>query len=84
MAAKRILVRKRGVTKKRTKGAIHRVPCPHCGRPNDCRGLQPKDGIGGWGGYGLEQGAKLSCDHCNRLMKITGVQDVTVVTVEQI
>jgi phage FluMu protein Com len=70
-------------TKKASSGAIHRVPCPHCGKANDCRGLRPKEGVGGWGGYGLEAGTKIDCDHCGKLMEIAGVQDVTVITVKQ-
>ena len=72
----------RGVTKKATSGAIHRVPCPHCGRPNNFRDLRPMDGAG-WGSYGLEPGAVISCDSCGKRMQVTGVQDVTVVTVRQ-
>jgi hypothetical protein len=66
-----------------TSGAIHRVPCPWCKKPNDCRGLTAKGVAGGWGGYGLEPGTKLDCDHCGNLMEIAAVQDITVVTVKK-
>jgi hypothetical protein len=45
--------------------------------------LTAKGVAGGWGGYGLEPGTKLDCDHCGNLMEIAAVQDITVVTVKK-
>lgn len=70
-------------TKQVMSGPLHAVPCPHCAQPNDCRGLAPVGETGGWGAYGLEPGTTLSCDHCKRPFRITGVQTVTVVSVRQ-
>jgi len=69
-------------TKKAARGYIHAVPCPHCGKPDDLRGLRPS-GEAGWGAYALEEGTVLGCKHCNGKMVIKNVQDVTIVTVAQ-
>lgn len=73
-------------TKKATRGALHRVPCPHCGRPNDLRVLAAGTAAqqnAGWGGNLVERGTILDCDHCNRKMQIVKVQSVKIVTVRQ-
>jgi phage terminase large subunit GpA-like protein len=64
-----------------THGPLHKVPCPHCGKPNDFRPLAGEEqGMSGWGDQGLETGATIECDHCRRLSKIAGVERITVVT----
>lgn len=65
------------LTPKTTNGFAHRVPCPHCGQPNDMRELQEMMGAG------FEPGLKASCDHCHRNMVVTTVQPVTIVHVRQ-
>lgn len=52
-----------------TQGPVHAVPCPHCGRPNNCKGLHEM----------LTSGTTLTCDHCGQLMQIVGVKMVQVV-----
>lgn len=75
---------RRRVTKKATKGATHRVPCPHCGKHNDLRKLTPgRGGIAGWGADMVETGTIIDCDHCGRKAKIAKVQTVKVVTLVQ-
>jgi hypothetical protein len=72
-------------TTKTTKGALHSVPCPHCGRHNDFRPLAPSraGGGAGEGDYGLENGAIIGCDFCKRKSVIVNVQTVTIVTLRQ-
>ena len=65
---------------KTTQGQLQRVPCPHCNVPNNFQELAG-DESGGWGEAGLEKGATVSCDSCNRLMKIFDIVKVTVIKV---
>jgi hypothetical protein len=58
-------------------GPIHAVPCPWCGRPNDCRKLA--DNLH----QSFEAGTWWECDHCHNLVMNTKVTEVTVVQVRQ-
>jgi endogenous inhibitor of DNA gyrase (YacG/DUF329 family) len=63
-----------------TQGPIHRVPCPHCGKPNDFRAHADSElGGAGWGEQGLETGAKVDCDQCGRFAKILAIEKVVVI-----
>jgi DNA-directed RNA polymerase subunit RPC12/RpoP len=65
---------------KATQGAIHRVPCPHCGQCNDFRAHADAESGGvGWGEQGLEAGAKVDCDHCGRFSKVLAVEKVVII-----
>jgi len=59
------------------KGPIYAVPCPHCGKTNDLRGLQEQIGAA------FEKGAVVDCDHCGHCAMVTAVQPVTFVAVIQ-
>lgn len=54
-------------------GAIHGVPCPHCGKKNDFRHLQEQQL--------LDTGNSATCDHCGGNMKILRILPVTMITV---
>ena len=56
-----------------TSGPIHGVPCPHCGKLNDFREVREE----------LDKGLAVSCDVCNRMIEVVGVQPVTVVRVRR-
>lgn len=65
-----------------SKGPVHGVPCPHCGRPNDLRELD--------GQNVLDTGAEVICGpvdgapntgHCGRMFMVVSIQRVVVVTV---
>jgi hypothetical protein len=71
------------VTKKATRGPTHRVPCPHCGKPNDLRKLAPTSRNAGWGANMIETGNIIDCDHCGKYSQIARVQSITVVTLRQ-
>jgi hypothetical protein len=58
-------------------GPVHAVPCPWCGKSNDCRGLQ-KDL-----NQAFEKGTTWDCDHCGNTAQITTVKMVPVVAVRQ-
>lgn len=58
-----------------TRGAIHAVPCPHCGKPNDFRPLQEQQL--------LDSGNNAICDHCGQNMQVVAVQPTTIVAVRQ-
>lgn len=58
-------------------GPVHKVPCAHCGKPNDLRVLQ-KDL-----GESFEPGTSYQCDHCHRLNRITKVVPTLVIQVRQ-
>lgn len=74
---------RRSPTKETLSGPSHAVPCPHCKAPNNFLGMRPTGDNAGWGAYGLEPGTVVECDHCNRRMVITNVQEITVITVRQ-
>lgn len=66
-----------------TRGPLHAVPCPWCGRKSDFRSLADSNQGGvGWGGM-LETGAKVDCDHCGKTAKIHTVAQVTVVKLKK-
>lgn len=52
-------------------GSVERMPCPHCGKPNDFRELDNQQC--------LDTGHKMSCDHCHRKMEITAIRVVKFV-----
>jgi NAD-dependent SIR2 family protein deacetylase len=54
-------------------GPIDRVPCPHCGKPNNFRRVDEM----------LENGNIFSCDYCKKQMQICGVKDVRFVAVRK-
>ena len=61
-----------------TRGTLHATPCPHCKKPNDFRGLAPGGGEA-MGDYGLERGAVLICDHCERRFQVVRVEQTTMI-----
>ncbi len=63
-----------------TQGPIHRVPCPHCGQALNFQAHADADSGGaGWGEQGLETGARVDCDHCERTSKILAKEKITVI-----
>lgn len=54
-------------------GPIDRVPCPHCGKPNNFRRVDEL----------LEVGNRFACDHCKRPMQIAGIRDVRFIAVSK-
>ncbi len=58
-------------------GPVHKVPCPHCGKPNDLRDLQRDVG------ESFEPGLTYECDSCRLINHITSVTPVLVVRVRQ-
>ncbi len=52
-------------------GPVDKVPCPFCQKPNDFRVNAEL----------LETGARFGCDHCGRVMEISGVRTVKFVAV---
>ena len=54
-----------------TTGIVDRVPCCHCGKPNNFRGHHEM----------LDTGSVFACDHCHRPMQIVRVQEVKMVSV---
>lgn len=69
-------------TAKTVDGPLRRVPCAHCGKPNDLRDLK-KDLESGGGSGSFESGTSYACDHCGLLNMITMVTEVIVVQVRQ-
>lgn len=69
-----------------TQGPIEKVPCPWCGKENDCRvladGEAGEDRVSGWGSQGLEQGATIDCDHCGRFSKVIGMRKITIIRLQ--
>ena len=66
-----------------TRGPLHAVPCPHCGRKQDFRSLADSSQGGvGWGGM-MESGAKVDCDKCGRTAVIHTIAQVTVVKLKK-
>jgi len=66
-------------SKKMTSGPSSRVPCPHCGQPQN---FAEHIGSGDWGST-LERGMVCECDDCHRRYVIANVQQVTMVTLQQ-
>lgn len=70
-------------------GPIEKVPCPHCGKPNDFRELAESDDkelastgdVDGSGNQVPEPGQIVLCDHCEMRMEISGVRTMTFVWV---
>jgi uncharacterized Zn finger protein len=58
---------------KTTQGQINRVPCPHCGKPQDFRELQQAQL--------LDTGHQVVCEECGRLQTVTAIRVVTIVVV---
>lgn len=58
-----------------TNGPIHAVICPHCGHPNDFRDLNSQQL--------LDTGHTMFCDRCRRVMEVSRIAQVVVVTVRQ-
>lgn len=54
-----------------TTGAVDRVPCCHCGKPNNFRGHAEM----------LDAGSVFTCDHCRKPMQIVQVKTVQVISV---
>lgn len=63
-------------------GPVNRVPCPHCGRPNDLRELDVQNL--------LDTGSDIVCGpvdraqntgHCGRMFQIVGIAHVKVIRV---
>lgn len=65
---------------KATKGAINRVPCPWCGFKLDFRNLAGAGADLGYGSIGLERGTVIDCDKCGRKSTISGVRQITVIS----
>jgi hypothetical protein len=65
------------VSDKKIHGPIHAVPCPWCGKANNCKNLS--EAIK----QSMEAGTSYYCDHCRHLVVITKVIPVTVVEVRQ-
>jgi hypothetical protein len=59
-----------------TSGPVNAVPCPHCGKPNDLSPHAEEE-------QHLDTGNEFDCDHCHRLMQVTAIKQVTVVSVRQ-
>jgi hypothetical protein len=62
-------------SKKATSGVINRVPCPHCGKPNDFRPLKAQ--------MLLIEEANFDCDYCHKVMQYMGTRKMEVITVIQ-
>jgi len=64
------------------RGPIDRVPCPHCGRPNDFRELDNQQL--------LDTGHKVLCrgenpgEGCGQLMEVVAIQTIKVLGVKPI
>lgn len=56
-----------------TQGTMDRVPCPHCGKPNDFRPLADQQLI--------DTGHEFFCDHCDNSMIVTSTRDVKLIAV---
>lgn len=68
---------------KLTDGPVHAVPCPWCGRKNDCRGIHRDLDTGAGMGSGFEKGATMSCDGCGNLFEVVKVVNVPIIQVKQ-
>ena len=62
-------------TPRQLNGAVHRVPCPWCGKTNDVRNLEQQQL--------LDAGTEYDCDHCGHIVQVLAVQMVKLVTVRQ-
>lgn len=56
-----------------TTGPVHRVPCPHCGKPQDMRELAAQNL--------LDTGNDVVCEDCGRVYIITGIAQIMLITV---
>lgn len=63
-----------------SQGITTAVKCPWCGTLMDLSDLddQPQ-GTAGWGSQGLEKGALIECDKCDRKSKVVLLKQVTVI-----
>lgn len=57
-------------------GPIEKVPCPHCGKPNDVASELTELNM-------VEPGVVLICDFCHKKMQIVKVTIITMVAVRQ-
>ncbi len=55
------------------RGTIDRVPCPHCGKPQDFRILKDEQL--------LDTGHQIFCDWCGYSQLVTQIQTITTVAV---
>ncbi len=62
-------------TGKAVRGPIDRVPCPHCGKPNDFRVLQDQQL--------LDTGHQVFCDYCGYSCEVVQIQTMTFVAVRK-
>lgn len=63
------------VTDKVISGAVHAVPCPHCGKANDFRPIRDQ--------MLLVEEAQFDCDYCGMCMEFMGSQSIQVIRVRQ-
>lgn len=83
MAGQRRPGQRRPRTKTVTKGPMHAVPCPFCGKKLDFRGhADASHGAAGWGET-LERGANVDCDYCKRTSRIHTISQVTIIKLVQ-
>lgn len=59
--------------KPQTNGTIDKVPCPHCGAPQDFRELNTQEGTT------LFPGTEIFCDDCGWGSQVAVVKKVTIV-----
>lgn len=60
---------------KAVRGPIDRVPCPHCGKPNDFRVLQDQQL--------LDTGHQVFCDYCGYSCEVVQITRPTLVAVRK-
>lgn len=58
-----------------TTGTIDRVPCPHCGKPNNFREID--------GQQLLDTGSAFQCDHCGGMMEVARIVTTKIVSVRK-
>ena len=58
-----------------TRGTVDRVPCAHCGTPQDLRPAKEAKL--------LDTGIDVTCDKCNKTSQVVAVKDVTMVALRQ-
>lgn len=63
------------MSNKNVRGPIDRVPCPHCGKPNDFREMKAQ--------HLLDTGHRMFCDHCGHSMEVVQILAVEYVAVRR-
>jgi len=58
-----------------TRGTVDKVPCPHCGHPNDFRELEA---------HQYDVGDEIACDKCDGVMQVQAKQMVQVIHVRRL